>query len=450
MKITNQLRGTAIGLLVFAVSNVFSVYINGVVNDSKVVNYAGIVRGATQRLVKLEMAGKKSDELIARLDKIVAGLVKGDRELELPAATDPEFVAKLGEVQNSWQSLKSTIAQARVSPQSRTELLTQSEDYFDLANEAVSAAEAYSQDKANRLRAIQLILFALNLVILGIIWAIARNIALSLQNSTSSIASSSSQIASAVEEQERTIATQAASIRQMSSTMDELGASSEQSAEQAEASTAGANQALVVAESGTKAAQKTLNEMSVLKDKVADIAEQISHLSDRTHQIGSISDLVAELASETNMLALNASVEAARAGTHGKGFAVVAGEIRRLADQSKQSADKINLLVGDIQSAINSTVTVTDKGTKTVAQGMQLTEETAKSFAGVADAINNIFLNNQQISLNVKQQAIATQQVVEAMNSLTLAAHDTAGGITQVKVGTQQLNDAAQNLKAMV
>jgi len=450
MKITNQLRGTAIGLLVFAVSNVVSVYINGVANDSKVVNYAGIVRGATQRLVKLEMAGKKSDELIARLDKIVNGLVKGDRNLELPAATDPAFIAKMGEVQNSWQSLKGTIAQVRQSPQARGELLTQSEDYFELANEAVFAAEAYSQAKIQRLRVIQLILFFINLIILGIIWAIARNIALSLQNSTSTIASSSTQIASAVEEQERTIATQAASIRQMSSTMDELGASSEQSAQQAEASSAGANQALLVAESGTQSAQKTLKEMSALKDKVQEIAEQIKSLSNRTNQIGSISDLVGELASETNMLALNAAVEAARAGSHGKGFAVVAGEIRRLADQSKKSADKINTLVVDIQSAINSTVIVTDKGTKTVAQGMDLTQETAKSFTGVADAINNIFLNNQQISLNIKQQAIATQQVVEAMSSLTLAAHDTAGGISQVKVGTQQLKEAAQNLKAMV
>lgn len=450
MKITNQLRGTAIGLLVFAVSNVFSVYINGVANDSKVVNYAGIVRGATQRLVKLEMAGKKSDELIARLDKIVNGLVKGDRTLELPTATDPEFIAKMGEVQTSWQSLKGTIAQSRQSPQARSELLTQSEDYFELANEAVFAAEAYSQAKVQRLRVIGLILFAINLVILGIIWAIARNIALSLQNSTSTIASSSTQIASAVEEQERTIATQAVSIRQMSSTMDELGASSQQSAEQAEASSAGANQALLVAESGTQSAQRTLKEMSALKDKVQEIAEQIKSLSTRTNQIGSISDLVGELASETNMLALNAAVEAARAGSHGKGFAVVAGEIRRLADQSKKSADKINTLVVDIQSAINSTVMVTDKGTKTVAQGMDLTQETAKSFTGVADAINNIFLNNQQISLNIKQQAIATQQVVEAMSSLTLAAHDTAGGISQVKVGTQQLKEAAQNLKAMV
>lgn len=280
MEITNQLRSTAIGLLVFAVSNVFSVYINGVANDSKVVNYAGIVRGATQRVVKLEIAGKKSDELIAKLDKIVFGLVKGDQTLELPAATDPEFIAKMGKVQNSWPSLKSTIAQARQSPQAHSELLTQSEDYFELANETVFATEVYSQAKVQRLRVIGLTLFAINLIILGIIWAIARNIALSLQN-TSTIASSSTQIASAVEEQERTIATQAVSIRQMSSTMDELGASSQQSAEQAEASSAGANQALLVAESGTQAAQRTLKEMSTLKD-IQEIAEQIKSLSTRT------------------------------------------------------------------------------------------------------------------------------------------------------------------------
>ena len=150
------------------------------------------------------------------------------------------------------------------------------------------------------------------------------------------------------------------------------------------------------------------------------------------------------------MLALNAAVEAARAGEHGKGFAVVAGEIRKLADQSKKSAEKIDTLVTDIQSAINSTASVTDRGTKTVAEGMQLTHGTAESFVGVADSINNIFLHSQQISLNAKQQALATHQVVDAMNSLTLAAQETASGISQIKVGTQQLKAAAQNLKAMV
>ncbi len=450
MKITNQLRATAAGMLVIALSNVFSVYVNGVANDSTVVNQAGIVRGGTQRLVKLEMAGKNSDKLINKLDGLVNGLIKGDRNLGLPAATDPEFIAKMNAVQSSWQNLKAAIATSRQQPSFRSELLTQSEDYFELANVAVNAAEAFSQAKVQRLRIIQLFIFGLNLLILGMILAIARNIAKNLLNSTSSIATSSTQIASAVEEQERTVASQAASIRQMSTTMNELGASSRQSAEQAEASAAGANHALLAAEGGTKAVHQTLKEMSTLKDKVTEIAEQITHLSEQTNQIGSVSDLVGDLASQTNMLALNAAVEAARAGDKGKGFAVVAGEIRKLADQSKKSADKINTLVSDIQSAINSTVMATDRGTKTVAQGMQLTQETAKSFTGVADAVNNIFLNNQQISLNVKQQAIATEQVVEAMSSLTLAAQDTSSGITQVKVGTQQLKEAAQTLKAMV
>ena len=450
MKITNQLRATAGGMLVIALSNVFSVYINGTANDSTVVNQAGIVRGGTQRLVKLEMAGKNSDKLINKLDILVNGLIKGDRDLGLPPATDPNFFAKMNAVQSSWQKLKVAIATSRQQPSYRSQLLNQSEDYFDLANEAVSAAAASSQAKIQRLKIIELFIFGLNLLVLGMILAIARNIARSLVNSTTSIATSSTQIASAVEEQERTVASQSASISQMSTTMEELGASSRQSAEQAEASAAGANQALLVAEGGTKAVHQTLREMSSLKEKVTEIAEQITRLSEQTGQIGSVSGLVGDLASQTNMLALNAAVEAARAGDKGKGFAVVAGEIRKLADQSKKSADKINTLVNDIQSAINSTVMVTDRGTKSVAQGMELTQETAKSFTGVADAVNNIFLNNQQISLNVKQQAIATQQVVEAMSSLTLAAQDTSSGITEVKVGTQHLKEAAQTLKAMV
>ncbi len=450
MKITTQLRVTTIGLFIFAISNVVSVYINAVKNDSRVVNYAGIVRGATQRLVKLEITGKNSDDLIAKLDKIVNGLIKGDRTLELPTASDEKFLSKMKEVESAWLNLKQTIEKVRQNPKYRNELVKQSEDYFELANQAVFAAEKFSQEKAQRLQAIQLLIFALNLITLGIILVIVRNMASTLQKSVSTIAATSTQIACAIEQQERITVQQAMSVKQVTSTMDELDASSQQSAEQAEASAGGASQALILAEGGTLAVQHTLKEMSLLKEDVEAIAQQILNLSEQTDQIGGISTLVADLASQTNMLALNAAVEAARAGENGKGFAVVAGEIRKLAEQSKKSADKINTLVTDIQSAINSTVMVTDKGTKTVAEGMQFTQKTAASFIGVADSINNIFLHSQQISLNAKQQALATGQVVTAMNNLTLAAGETAGGITQIKVGTQQLKEATQNLKAMV
>lgn len=280
-------------------------------------------------------------------------------------------------------------------------------------------------------------------------WVISRT-SRRMDESASAIAASTTEIATTVEQQERSASQQAVSVNQTTTTMDELGASSRQSAEQAEAAVSGARQALVLAGDGTKAVERTMEGMSNLKQKVGAIADQILRLSEQTNQIGSISGLVSDLANQTNMLALNAAVEAVRAGEHGKGFAVVAAEIRKLADQSRNSAEKIGALVTDIQNAINSTVMATDEGTKTVEEGVRIAQQTANSFSGVADAVNNVVLNSQQISLNVKQQAIAVQQVVDAMNSLNIAAKETATGIGQIRIGTQRLNEAAQELKAVV
>ena len=280
--------------------------------------------------------------------------------------------------------------------------------------------------------------------------AITRAMKATINEMLSRVSNSLTEIAATVEQQERTISQQASSVNQTTTTMDELGASSKATAEQAQASAAGARQALKLASDGTLAVKQTMSGMSTLKDKVGAIAEQILRLSEQTNQIGSVSGLVGDLANQTNMLALNAAVEAARAGEHGKGFSVVALEIRKLADQSKKSAEKINALVTDIQSSINTTVMVTDEGTKNVDEGMNLAQGTAETFTGVADSINNVFLNSQQISLSADQQAIAVQQVVDAMNSLNLGAQESASGITQIKVSTQQLNEAAHKLKTAV
>ncbi|MEW6493371.1 MAG: methyl-accepting chemotaxis protein [Cyanobacteriota bacterium] len=264
------------------------------------------------------------------------------------------------------------------------------------------------------------------------------------------ISTSSQQIFSTLEEQERVASQQATSVNETTTTMDELEASCRQSAEQAKAAVNAAQQALVLAQGGTHAVGETLEGMFTLEKKVGAIAEQILHLSEQASQIGSISQLVSNLANQTNMLALNSSVEAIRAGEHGKGFAVVANEIRKLADQSQRSADKINLLVSEIQSAINSTVMVTEEGTKTVTTGVQVAQKTDQAFTGVVDAVNKVVLNNQQISLNLKQQVDGIQQVVQAMETLNKGAKETAVGISQTKVGTQQLNETALVLKHKV
>lgn len=260
-----------------------------------------------------------------------------------------------------------------------------------------------------------------------------------LNKESSGIASAANQIATTVEEQERLTAQQAAAVNQTTASVDELGASSRQSAEQAASASAGANQVFILANGKSLNQQGSSNIASgtvSLKDKIGQVQTQILRLSEHLSQIYNITNVVSDLASQTNMLALNASVEAARAGEHGKGFAVVATEIRKLADQSKQSADKINSLIMDIQNSANSTVVVTEDG--------------AKAVDDIVNSINDVAVNIQQISLTTKQQAIAIQQVVDAMNSLNVSARETASGITQTKLGTQQLNRTAMNLQELI
>jgi methyl-accepting chemotaxis protein len=264
------------------------------------------------------------------------------------------------------------------------------------------------------------------------------------------ISTSSQQTFSTIEEQERVANQQAASVNETTTTMDELKASCRQSSEQAKAAAVAAQQALALADKGTQAVGETLEGMFTLENKVGAIAEQIVHLSEQASQIGSISQIVSDLANQTNMLALNSSVEAVRAGEYGKGFAVVANEIRRLSDQSQKSAEKIRLLVSNIQKAINSTVMVTEEGTKTVKTGVQIAQNTDQAFVGVSKAVKHMAFNNQQISLNLKQQLDAIQQVVEAMNNINKGAKEAAIGIGQSRSGTEQLNKAARTLRQMV
>ncbi|MGP1384166.1 MAG: CHASE3 domain-containing protein [Thainema sp.] len=285
---------------------------------------------------------------------------------------------------------------------------------------------------------------------LGVLFFINRQVIRPINQVATDLATSSNELAATVQQQEQAASQQASSVTQTSSTMEELGISSRQSAEQAEIASGSARQVLQLVESGNKAVEQSLDSMMLLTQKVQTVAEQIAHFSDQTSQIGNISALVSDLANQTNMLALNAAVEAVRAGEHGKGFAVVAAEIRKLADQSRVSAEKINILVNDIQSALTAAVLATDDSTQTAQIGSEISHQTADVFQRVSDAVNTIVNNVQQISLSSKQQSTAISQVVDVMTALDLAAKDTASSISQTRINTQQLNKSAHDLQAVV
>ena len=454
LRIINQLRITLFVLFLVAIFNLVTIYrqIDSMTNDGRVVNYAGIVRGNTQRLIKLTILEQNTDSIVSLLDKIIKGLTKGDKELNLVRIEDQDFQEKMGQIEKSWSRLKTTLKDYKNNPDSKAKerLLKEGEEYWSLTNATVSAAESFAKGNVQETKNLAIILFVANLLVLVIIWNISQYIKSRLTRTINTLASSSTQISATIDQQERIASQQAASVNETTTTMDELEASCRQAAEQAKAAVTAAQQALGLAQGGTQAVEATLEGMFILEKKVGAIAEQILFLSEQADQIGSISQLVSDLANKTNMLAFNSSVEAVRAGEHGKGFSVVANEIRKLADQSEKSAEKITALVSEIQSAINSTVMVTDEGTKTVAAGVQTAQKTNQAFAGVADAVNKVVLNNQQISLNLKQQVDAMQQIVEAMETINKGAKETASGISQTKSGTERLNEAALVLKRIV
>ena len=281
-------------------------------------------------------------------------------------------------------------------------------------------------------------------------WWIAARISRSIGEAIAGMSTSSTEIAATVDEHERTVTQQAAAVNETTSTVEELGASSRQSATQAESMAAAAKQSLDATQEGIRLANQVSESMTEMKQKVGSVAEQILRLSEQAAQIGGIAKVVGELAGETNMLALNAAVEAARAGEHGKGFAVVAAEVRKLADQSKKSAERTNALVTEIQKATNSAVMVTEEGSRTADEVAAIIGKTLVAFGSISTTVSSVSVGAQQVLLNSRQQAAALGQVTEAMRSLAAGSTQMAAGTAQTKIGVQKLNSVALDLKAMV
>ncbi|WP_051340078.1 HAMP domain-containing methyl-accepting chemotaxis protein [Planktothrix agardhii] len=276
---------------------------------------------------------------------------------------------------------------------------------------------------------------------------LSRGIINPILNSISQIANSSSQIATTIEEQERITAQQAAAVNETTTTIDELGSSSRQSAEKAKLAANNAIEVADISEENKQLVQRTLAGISALQSTVEQISNKMTGLDEQMNQISIVTNLVTDLANQTNMLALNASIEAVRAGEYGKGFAVVAGEIRKLADQSKNSATQINHLITETQKSLQTTVSVTASGKQNAIDGIELSQQTAMALERLFNGINHVMMINQEIALTSQQQATAVEQLVTAMNQINQGTQQSVLGIRETRGSVQQINQVAVNLQ---
>ena len=278
---------------------------------------------------------------------------------------------------------------------------------------------------------------------------INRTIIAKIRESAVAISTSSREIAATVTEQERTAKQQSSATTQTSVAIEELSASSRKSAKQAENTADLAESAGGATEEGDEVIRAALVAMSGLQQDINALAEQIGHLGEKAEQIGSIASLLRDLSEQINILALNAALEAARAGEGGNQFSLVATEVRKLADRSKKSAQEAARLVTEAQQAARTSGTMADEGARTVADVTKLADKVSALFARLSGMALKVNDNVHQVMLNARQQSEASLQIVDAITTITAGANGTAAGLSQTKEGVRQLNEAAENLQAI-
>ena len=263
-----------------------------------------------------------------------------------------------------------------------------------------------------------------------------------VQEGVQSISLSTSEILAAVSQHTVSASQQSAAINETSATMEELRTAAEQTARKAKDVAEQAQSSAKVSEEGTEAVDAITRAMEETRDRVGAMAKDILLLSEQSQQIGEITATVNDLADQSNILALNASIEAAKAGEHGKGFAVVAAEVRNLAEQSKQATDQVRAILGDIQKATTSAVLATERGTKVVEDSLGLTHRAGDGIRSLAGTIQDAALAAQQISASVHEQSVGMDQITQAVK-------DMSASTTQFVAGAQQSQEAAEDLNNM-
>ena len=514
MTISKKLKMFVVVLSIFLLASTFTVFnqLDNMEGDGRVVNYSGVVRGGTQRLIKLELSNVTQDELIEKMDKTINGLINGDKDLKLPKVKDEGFLSGMRQVEEEWSNLKQTIYSTRGQLE-KTALLEQSEGFFELTNQAVSKAEVLSNSKVNSLKMIQIIFLILNIVILAVIWLtstkqiakplnylinaiknldISENISEEFTNRYDEIGSLSIAFQTVINK-----------IRHLSDnildTSVELTASSESLAEIGRESSVTSDGIAITVEEIARGAteqaddigksameieelgvliesdrtlvvelNESLDQVDLLKDEgfeiLKDLIEKtvenksssnevktiISEANESAKKIEVASQMIKNISDQTNLLALNAAIESARAGEYGKGFAVVAEEIRKLAEQSSSFSDEIENITKELTDRTEYTVETMKQVEDVVESQSVSVSQTNEKFEGISGAIETMKNIIGNINSLVKDMDIKKDNVILIIQNLAAVSQENAAGTEEVSASIEEQTTSMDRMKTSI
>lgn len=281
-------------------------------------------------------------------------------------------------------------------------------------------------------------------------WLIISSLTKQVGSAVQHVQSSSSELQTAANQQASGSREQATSMSEISTTISELLATSRQIAESSQRVAQIASDTASAARNGEQTIDRSQESVTAVKKQVDLIVGHMLELGKKSQQIGSILEIINELSEQTNILAINATIEAAGAGESGKRFSVVADEIRKLADRVGGSTKEIRSLIDEIRAAVNTTVMVTETGSKAADGGARQFTEVATSFRQIAKLVQTTTEAAREIELSTKQQSTAVEQVNLAIANVAQATKENEVSSSQTLQTASQLASLSRELTLLV
>ena len=378
------------------------------------------------------------------LDNTVADLADSEQrlfnDLTSLAAVAGFFTALviLGFI-NFTATRRNLIESEQIKDKNQQAILQLLDDISDLADGDLTAEATVTEDFTGT------IADSINFAI-GELRSLVENVASSsekLTGSADATRATSLQLAESAEHQAQEIAGVSAAINEMAITIDQVSSNSAESAAVAERSVS-------IAKNGSQVVRNTIEGMDTIREQIQDTSKRIKRLGESSQEIGDIVSLINEIAEQTNILALNAAIQAAMAGEAGRGFAVVADEVQRLAERSATATKQIAGLVKTIQSDTNEAVSSMEQTTAEVVKGAELAHSAGIALEEIETVSTNLAELIQDISEAAKHQATTSGHISNTMNVIQEITSQTLSGTNDTATSIGELAEMAVEMKHSV
>jgi methyl-accepting chemotaxis protein len=242
---------------------------------------------------------------------------------------------------------------------------------------------------------------------------------------------------------------QALAVSRASQMTERITQASDQVAGNVRLVTNGSAAAADAARNGSQTVQQTLSGLKTIKTKVGLSAERVREMGRRSDEIGAIVETIEDIASQTNLLALNAAIEAARAGEHGKGFAVVADEVRKLAERSSQSTKEIGGLIRTIQNTVNEAVTAMDESSKEVEDGVKLATTAGEALSAILNAANDVYQQAQEAGKAAEMMNTSSNDLVQSVDSVSAVVEQNTAATEEMSASSTEVTQSIESIASV-